>query len=209
MFILLYVFDEFQYDKFNKKEDRIYRLVFRNEKTGSESSLMPAALYPKIVNGVPEIEKGFIISDWRKVSLAYKNKSFTEDVYFAGPDIFNILTFPLIRGDTAKVFKDPFSIVITSAVAKKYFGNADPVGKVFKLFNKYNFTVTGIMKEIPRHSSLRPSIIASLNSFKTIQPNFLTDTRMEGAYFYFLLRKNTSFAATQNKLNNIYMKQFG
>ena len=209
LFILLFIFDELQYDKFNKNEDRIYRLVFKNSETGNKSSLMPAALFPILMNEIPEFEKGFRIAVWRSLSVSYKESVFPENVYFADQDIFEVLTFPLKKGNPDNVFAEPFSVVLTQTEARKYFGNSDPVGKVLKLNNKYDFTVTGILKEIPAHSSLRPSIIASINSFKTISPNFLTDMRMEGSYFYFLLYKNASNDLIRNKLKKVFKEQFG
>lgn len=209
LFILLYIFDELKFDEFNKNEDRIYRLVFNNTKTGEVSSLMPAALFPIITNEIPNIEKGFRVSRWQKVSVAYKSNSFVEDVYFSDNDIFNVLTFPLDEGNPGNALSEPFSVVVTPSVARKYFGNSDPVGKVLKLDNNYNLTVTGVLKEIPEHSSLRPSIIVSMNSMKTIDPRFLTDMREEGSYFYFLLNKNSQMGVIQKKLDKIFKDQYG
>lgn len=209
LFILLYVFDQLQFDKFNKNESSICRLVSRDARTGKELSLMPGALFPKIISEIPEIENGFMISRWPKVGLSYKGKVFAEDVYFADPDIFRVLTFPLLRGNISDVFREPFSIVITPQIAKKYFGNADPIGKVFRLNNAYDFTVTGILKRVPRHSSLRPSIIVSMNSLKIIHPRYFTDMNVSDFYFYFLLHKDVSAGLMQNELNEIYSEQYG
>ena len=209
LFILLFIFDEFQFDKFNKNEDRICRLVFRNQKLGSESSLMPAALFPIVMNEIPEFEKGFRIANWQNLSVSYKENVFSEDVYFADQDIFKVLTFPLLKGNPENVFSEPFSIVLTQTEARKYFGNSNPIGKTLKLHNKYDFIVAGILKDIPVHSSLQPSIIASINSFKTISPNFLTDMRMEGSHFYFLLYKNSSEDLILKKLKKIFKQQYG
>ena len=209
LFILLYVFDELQFDKFNKNEEMICRLVFRSARTGKESSLMPAVLFPKIINEIPEIEKGFRIAERRKSGLSYKDRVFAEDVYFADQDIFSVLTFPLLRGNSSDVLREPFSIVITPEIAKKYFGNTNPIGKVLRFNNKYDFTVTGILNEVPQHSSLRPSIIASMNSMNTIDPRFLTDMDEEGSYFYFLLNRNAFTGAMQNELKKILNEQYG
>ena len=209
LFILLYIFDEFQFDKFNKNEDRIYRLVFKDAKSGEESSLMPAALFPIVMNQIPEFEKGCRIERWAKVPLSYKQKVILQDVYLADQDIFNVLSFPLEVGDTAKVFNNPFSVVITNSVAKEYFGNSNPIGKVLRLANEFDFEVTGILKDIPEHSSLQPSIIASINSLKTIDPNSLTDMRMSGSHFYFFLNKNSSIKPINSKLKKIFKEQFG
>ncbi len=209
LFILLYILDELQFDKFNKNGDRIYRLVFKNAQSDEESSLMPAALFPIVMNEIPEFEKGFRIEKWPNVSLANNQNVLPQDVYLADQDIFNVLSFSIEIGDQSKVFNNPFSVVITKSVAQEYFGKSNPIGKVLKLANEFDFEVTGILKEIPEHSSLRPSIIASINSLKTIQPNSLTDMRMSGSHFYFLLNKNATIKPIDLKLKKIFNEQFG
>ena len=209
LFILLFIFDELQFDQFNTKKDRVYRLVFQNKDSGETSSLMPAALYPIIMNEIPEFEDGFRISRWMSVAVQSNQNVFSENVFFADQELFNVLTFSLQRGELDKILKNPFSIIITPTIAKKYFGNSNPIGKKLKFSNKLEFKVTGILKEVPQHSSLRPNLIASINSLKTIEPEFFTDMRMSGAYFYFLLNKNASIKLVNNKLEKIFKEQFG
>ena len=90
LFILLFIFDELQYDKFNLNKDRIYRVVFQNHQTGDKDAIMPAVLFPSMMSEIPEFENGFRISKWPEVSVANKEKVFSEDVYFADQDIFSL-----------------------------------------------------------------------------------------------------------------------
>ncbi len=208
LFILLYIFDELQFDRFNKNEDYIYRLVIKDNKTGEEFSIIPAVLFHDLMNQIPEFQRGFEISRWLDAALSYKQKIFSENVFFAGKDIFKVLSFSLKEGNPNTALTEPLSVVITPAISEKYFGNENPIGKVLKFNNQFNFKVTGILNEVPRHSSLRPSIIASMSSMKTIDPRRLTDIRESSAYFYFLVNKNASLSIVNKKLNKILEQKY-
>ena len=82
LFILLYVFDELQYDKFNVNRDKICRVVFQNKNTGEKDAIMPAVLFPKMLSEIPEFETGFRLSKWPKLAISNAKKTFTEDLYF-------------------------------------------------------------------------------------------------------------------------------
>jgi putative ABC transport system permease protein len=141
--------------------------------------------------------------------ISYKDKRFIENLYYADEDIFSVLTFPLERGDPKTALKDPFSIVITPSIAKKYFSDVNPVGKILTYENKYDFMVTGILKEIPQHSHIRPSLIASINTLNTLEPYLMTDDRASGAYFYFTLKNNTSKSSIESKVKKIFDDAYG
>ena len=179
--------------------------------TGERSAVQPAVLFPKIMNDIPEFEKGFRIvgSDAYKTLVSYKDKRFLENLYYADKEIFSVFTFPLKRGNPETALKDPFSIVITPSVARKYFGNENPIGKVLTTENKNDFKVTGILKEIPEHSHIRPSLIASINTLNTLEPYLMNDNRASGAYFYFSARKNTSISGIEKKLGKIFKETYG
>lgn len=204
LFILLYVFDELQYDKFNVNRDKICRVVFQNKITGEKDAIMPAVLFPKMLGEIPEFQTGFRVSKWPKLALKCNNKTFTEDLYFSDKEIFNVMTFPLERGNSQTALKDPFTVVLTKTAAQKYFGSADPVGKTLKVLNKYDFTVTGIMKDIPVHSHIRPELIASLCSFNIIEPRFMNDMTESGTYYYFMLKPNANLDLLKTKMQKVF-----
>ncbi len=88
-----------------------------------------------------------------KILIQYKDKQFFEDdIFMADDTVFNIFTFPLIKGDPQDALKRAYSIVITEDIAQKYFGDENPLGRVIKADNKFDYTVTGVMKNIPPNS---------------------------------------------------------
>jgi putative ABC transport system permease protein len=205
--IFLWVKDELSYDRFHENADRIYRVVASTSDDG----------VPTNANGSfgvgPALKKDFseIIETVRirkmgqnvKRYIGYKDKKFYESrFFFAEPTIFTVFDFPLIKGDPTTALDDPNSIVLTEAMAKKYFGNEDPIGKIIEA-DPYNdgelmlFRITGIAKNTPSHSHFHFDFIASYRSQKDDTDN------LDGFYQHFtyvLLNSKTSAESVDNKL---------
>jgi putative ABC transport system permease protein len=154
--ILLWVQDELSYDRFHENADDIYRVIqdinFTDHSTTwaiTQGPLGPSLKedYPEIINAVRITGRGF--------RLAYNEKSYDEGVGMADGSIFEMFTFPLVKGDAATALSDPLSIVLTEEMAAKYFGDEDPIGKTIKADNQWDFQVTGVMKNIPSNSHLQ------------------------------------------------------
>ena len=126
--IMLYVRFEMSYDKFHKNSDRIFRAVPHL----NNYVFTPPPLAPILKEEYPEIESvarisRFGISTRDRILFLHKGKQILEnDVFLADPDIFDVLTLDLIKGDSRTALSDPNSIIMTEAMAEKYFGNEDP-----------------------------------------------------------------------------------
>ena len=158
--ILLWVNDELSYDRFHENADGICRVVqdinFTDHSTTWAISQGP--LGPSLKKDFPEI-KNMVRITGRGVRFSYKDNSFDEVVGMADGSIFEVFTFPLLKGDSAAALTDPNSIVLTEEMADKYFGDEDPMGKVLKADNQYDFLVTGILKKFPRNSHLQYDLL--------------------------------------------------
>lgn len=93
-----------------------------------------------------------------------EDKSFIEDrLLLADKNFFSFFSYPLAYGDPASVLRIPGSIVLTRALARKYFGDEDPVGKTIRLDNEYDLEVAGIMDELPGNTHLQFDAVATLS----------------------------------------------
>ena len=161
----LYVRREWTYDTFHENADRIYRACL-HDRTGV-SGETPDALGPALEEGFPDVRTVRIT--WG-VSAKYQDRSIRGRFRFADPAILEVFTFPLLRGDPVTVFKDPYSLVVTEAAARKYFGDEDPIGKVLSVEMRgrtpvvRDFVITGIAKSIPKNSSIRFDFLAPIAS---------------------------------------------
>jgi ABC-type antimicrobial peptide transport system permease subunit len=154
--ILLWVQDELSYDRFHENADYIYRVIqdinFADHST--TWAITQGPLGPSLKEDFPEIINATRITS-RRFRLTYNDKSFDERPGMADGSILEMFSFPLIKGDPATALSDPNSIVMTEEMAEKYFGSEDPLGKTIKADNRWDFQVTGILKEVPHNSHLQ------------------------------------------------------
>jgi putative ABC transport system permease protein len=154
--ILLWVQDELSYDRFHENADDIYRVI-QNINFADHSTtwtITQGPLGPSLKEDFPEIINATRITD-RGFRLTYDDKSYDEEVGMADGSLFEMFTFPLVKGDPATALSDPSSIVLTEEMAEKYFGDEDPIGKTIKADNQWDFQVTGVMRDVPRNSHLQ------------------------------------------------------
>ena len=154
--ILLWVQDELSYDRFHENASDIYRVIQDINFTDHSTTwtITQGPLGPSLKKDFPEIINAARITG-RGFRLTYNDRSFDEAVGMADPSIFEMFTFPLMKGDPAAALSDPNSIVLTEKMAEKYFGDENPIGKTIKADNKYDFLVTGVLKKIPLNSHLQ------------------------------------------------------
>lgn len=171
--ILLYVQYEFSFDKFNKNYSQIYRVTQNLKWSGKkmEIAITPAKLGPALKENFPEVtgyERIYDLNFQREV-VRYKNEAYyTREFIFADGGFFNFFGYHLIEGSASQALLDPFSVVITQSMARKYFGHADPIGKTVQLaiWNQtFDFTITGVAEDAPSNSSLQYEFIASFSTF--------------------------------------------
>lgn len=183
LLIFLYVQDEFSYDKYHTNSDNIYRLALEGYASNTSQKINTARSgspwgpvlvkdYPGVLNAVRFKTP---LSRWL---ITYEGKKFYEKgFYFADASVFEVFDFELIHGNPATALTAPNTVVISEAMAKKYFGNNDPVGKVISADLVYDFTITGIVKNTPRNSHIKFDF---LGSFATLEG----PANKQGAFIY-------------------------
>ena len=179
--ILAYILHELSYDKYQPNADRIYRVTrsFNNPQTGALSlnlSTVAPPFGPLLQNDFKEIESMTRFISNGTTSVKYDEKMLNEqNVYFADDKFFDFFHADVLKGNPKKALADPYSIMMTDEMAKKYFGNEDPVNKVIRinLGNYFDFKVTGIYKPFPSNTHFHPDMMLSFNT--------LNDTLIYGA----------------------------
>jgi putative ABC transport system permease protein len=158
--IILYVRYEYSFDQFHKKADLIYQVV---TKTYDNNSLEPIQtrsseiLATTLKNNFPEIAKAVRIKKTnRKLLVSYQNKKFYEShILYADPSFFKIFTFKFIEGNPSAALRYYDSVVITKGTARKYFGSSDPLGKTIIIGNKKDYTIRGVIQDVPNNSQIQ------------------------------------------------------
>jgi len=189
-FIIIYISYELSFDRFNKNEDRIFRVYETYTREGMNESWVqtPTPLAPFLQNKFPKIANTVRIARIAKGLISSgENNIFEDRIIIADPSIFNVFTFPLIIGDSNQVLVQPNSVVLTESAAKKYFGNSDPVGKTLRYNHAIDLTVTGIMNDIPKNTHLQFNMVISMSTAKTFFGDDFLKNRMNTVAFTYLL----------------------
>jgi len=185
--IFLYIRHELSYDKFHQNAKDIYR-VYMHQKgnvwhgTDFWNTTAPIVA-PTLKNDFPEIINAVRIVHSSKI-VAYNNRTFNEKgVFSVDPEFLRMFSFPLVKGNPAIALEAPFSMLITEKIALKYFGDENPVGKVMKIDNEFDFIVAGVLKNVPDNSHMKFNILLP---FQTHLKHFATwvDQNSWGASFH-------------------------
>ncbi len=173
LLIYQFILDELSYDKFHENSDKVFRIE-KNEITDLGEWVSTATtnyrLTPALKAEYPQIKSIVRIHPANVLLTADDNLKFQEDNFiFADPTFFEVFSFKLIKGNSAKVLEDPFSLVLSETSAKKYFGNANPIGKVLKYENTQDFIVAGIVEDVPQNSHFKFDIVGSMVGFEKME----------------------------------------
>ena len=200
--IALYVYHELSFDRYHKNADRIYRIV-ENLRTENELLLQSTSsppIGPFLQKDLPEVEKYVRFQNWtllaRRNDIAY----YEPDSYIADSTVFDVFSFPLLSGDKTTALREPFSIVLTESMARKYFGDDPPLGQTIQMdYDMYK--VTGVMKDVPENSHFRFSCLISFSTWS--RNNKQAEERAwfwNGFHTYLLLREAESVEQVRTKM---------
>jgi putative ABC transport system permease protein len=200
--IALYVYHETSFDRYHAKANRIYRIV-EDLKTENEilyQGVSSPPMGPTMLKDFPEVESYVRFQNWNLL-VQRNGVSFYEDkCYIADSTVFDVFSFDLFDGDRKTALRDPNSIVLTRSMAKKYFGNEEPVGKTLKMDDS-NYKVTGVMEDVPENSHF---VFTALISFSTWSSNNkqpeLNAWFWNGFNTFVLLKENASIASVRAKM---------
>ena len=171
-YIFLYVNFEKSYDRFNINAPNIYRvpIAYSGSLSGPASVTNHPALGPALKRDIPEVVdyvrllsfKSLSKSNYLSYEVGGKKKVFYEnDIYFADSSFFKVFSYPLIKGDQKHCLSEWNGIVISESMARKYFGEEDPMGKILTSY-AFPSKVTGVFADLPENSHLKFNALVPL-----------------------------------------------
>jgi putative ABC transport system permease protein len=186
LLVALFVTHETGYDRYNKKADRIVRVIFHGRMNGSdikEANVMPPVAATLKAN-FPEVLDAVRLRNDGIHRISYRDKTFREDhLDFADSNFFRVFSLPLLEGDPRTALVQPNSVVISRTIAKKYFGTEDPIGKVLQFpDDKGSLTVTGLFDRVPENSHFHFDLLGSMASL----PESRSTSFMSSNFFTYL-----------------------
>jgi putative ABC transport system permease protein len=205
LLIGLYLKHEMSYDTFHKNSDRIYRLYIHGKVGNDEFKALRTS----------NVAKEVLVSEFSEVEYAtrfvnisslveYGDKKIVDDgLMFADEDFFNVFSFPMVRGDSAKALDKPNQLVLTESAVKKYFGDEDPMGEMVKIGGEELYQVTGICKDVPENAHFSFDMLLS---YSTSAVSEVDTWSRQSIFTYMLLDEHTDPGEFEEKLDILVTK---
>lgn len=204
LLIFLWIQNEVSMDRFHKKGDRIYWMYNRDKDSEGNKwawGNTPKVLAPALKKDYPEVEDASRFTNITFL-LTVGDTKLNERGAFVDSGFLSMFSFPLLKGNAKNALNDNHDIVLTEKFARVLFGNADPMGKIVRVDSVENFTVTGILKDLPNNTQFSFDYLLPWSFMKKLGwdddnwQNNSTET-------YVLLKPGSSEAAFDSKIKNI------
>jgi putative ABC transport system permease protein len=206
--MLMWVQDELSYDRFHENSRELSRVLLDPMGASpTHEAVSPPVLAAKMKDEFPEVLNTARLASSGTLLFSHGEKAFYEGRgLFADQSFFEMFSFPFTRGDPAAAFPGLQSIVITEEMAKKYFGSENPIGKTITVNKKTDFTVTGVLDNIPHNSHLQFSYVRPFILLKEYGVD-LDSWGNVSFYTYVQLGKNSSIQEVNGKLRRLIERE--
>ena len=214
MLIVLYIQDELSYDRYHPKADRIFRIVDDIESGGQtiQTAGSPLSWAPALKRDYPEVEQ-FVRMRGTGSTWLFKvgeSQFYEKKVIWAEAALFDLFDIPLVAGDPKTALAEPFTIVISEEMAAKYFGREEAMGQIMGVDNTDEFRVTGIMRDLPANTHMRPDMFTSYSSLSAYGDFYLDNWEVhDNFYTYVLLRENANPADLEARMPDFLERYAG
>jgi putative ABC transport system permease protein len=209
--ILLWVSNELSWNGFHEKKKNLYR-VYLNGK-GDDAIYTQMAICLPLWEEFKNNERDIVHvtpTNWGQTHLlSYGDQHLYKTGYYASEDFLKMFTFPLVKGPAENQLKDPSTIVITEGTAKALFGNDEPLGKVIRVDDRVDLTVSGVVKDVPSNSSFDFQCLIPFSTYMN-RESWVKDalTRWDNNSFnlYVEFRDGADPAAIESRVKDVIKK---
>jgi putative ABC transport system permease protein len=214
--IYLYVSYELSYDMYHEKASRIYRMTSAAHEPTKVDYFAPTSpiMASSVKENFPEVESIVRFQGSKRI-LSYNENKFPETkLIYSDSNLLDVFSFPVIQGQKRDALQKPYSIVLTESTAKKYFGNEPAAGKIMKLSDTINFTVTAVIKDIPQNSHFNFDCFLSRNTILELNKgdsSFVENNELNwfncNTYSYLLIKPDVDIEKLKTKINTFMDKE--
>lgn len=214
LLLVTYVQHELSFDSFHDKTEEVFRIY--KTKAGANflgqnaSAPTPAGLAAVLTQEFPEVNYATTFVD-QSALLGFKTENYFENGLRADADFFNIFSVSFLEGSPKTALKNLNSIVLTESLAKKIFGNGNPLGQLLRQSNDRTYEVGAVMKDWPSNSSIQPAFITNIHSFVDYirDENFAESWNSNSFHTFFRLAETANVLAFEDKLPSLLNKYRG
>lgn len=201
LLILLWVRHELSYDRFLPRADRIFRVGYYGVVRGNTVHGVQACptLAPVLNRDFPEVEAATRFRKLGNPVIRYGDKVFSEERWFTGDaNFFAVFQLPFLAGNPATAMEKPGSLVISRSTARRYFGDDNPMGKTLNSDGRRDWTVTGVVSDMPENSHFHFDFLTAMNSYRGMGEE--TTWLSNNYYTYFILRDGVDWKRFEARL---------
>ena len=216
LLIVAYVRSEVSYDQFHTKADRLYRIKYVAP-NGLEIASSPPPIAPVMKDFFPGVEEaGRMFARSVSISLPDGKEAFEQgNVYFADSSIMKMFSFEFVKGNPDKALNEKFTVLLNEEMAKKYFGDKDPLGETLIFSGNVSFKVAGVVKNFPENSHIRFDMLVPYDNMfdleapavaQNLRNNYAINFIISHSYTYVLLKPGSDPAEVDAKMPDFLKK---
>lgn len=217
--ILLYVVNEFNYDRFHADADHIYR-VYRHVKDTrdteeSKDPYMPMPLGPALEADFPDDVANSVRmrEPWGEDFVRTSDATSKIRITYADPTFFQVFSFPVVMGNAKNPLKELSSVVLSQKTAQQLFGTDNPIGKTLEIKVEETFepfTVTAVAQNAPSNSSIQFDMLANFEYLYTTKNGKRSiDNWNRSSFMTFVqLKPNSNLASSNSKMLSFRQKHY-
>ncbi len=211
----IYLRYQLTYETFLPGHERVYRISMATEGPGNVPEISDTAdffMAEYLRTDYPEVAltaRG--VAQW--VGVRRAEIELPEGIFFADPDFFRMFPFPTVEGDPATALDAPDGLVITRAIARRYFGSESPLGQSVEVDRSVPLRVLAVVDDLPGNTHFSFKMVASAKSKISNQSvvedrRAKSDTLIPGAFTYFKLRDGASIARIEADAQNFLLRHY-
>jgi len=213
--VLLFIQNELSYDTHHENINRVYRYGVNMTigEVNSTQATCSIAAGPLLQDEIPEIEAYVRCINPGNLLVKMADRSFYENnLLMVDSSIFQVFTHKFLYGNSEDALQRPNTIILTEDMAKKYFGNSNPVGQELEIENQDIYEITGVIENLPDNSHLQFTALISLNSFlqhQNTEEMYSPRALGSGMSFllYLLFSENFTQEQFQTKFQHYYQQE--
>jgi putative ABC transport system permease protein len=210
--ILLWVADEWQHDRFHAGADHIYRVAFNGQAPNAPPDRFAGnsrAVAPELRENYPAVEHVTRIDPWSPTVTREGQFFRGDDFAHVDPAFFDVFTFPLVQGNPDTALDEPYTLVLTTSMAEKYFGEDDPMGQTLVLDDSLNYTVTGVAADPPAASHFTFDFLTSWATVEQLNPVRENEWLSINSYTYVKLRPDADADVLERQIAGLVEQHMG
>ena len=173
MLILLFLGRELSFEEMHSDADRIVRVLTIDSALGTNNQrvgITQPAVGANIADAMSDVDAALRLTFPNQVLLrrGAETPIYAENLRNADPNFFDFFNFPLLAGDPATALQEPYTLILTESLAESIFKGEDPMGEVLTDGNGVDYTVTGILRDLPENTHLVLDAIGSLETVRAL-----------------------------------------